>query len=202
MLCHIPALMDKGMPVSVLFTNEKGEQSALMYCELVQKARFGEAFLIKNQGCRVGAYVLGETETSPEDYYYSSKRYKDRNAAKIAVAGLHRLTKKGKSIKITPYSGEEFDILLLFLKPERAMRIIQAHAYRLGKPVELQTGGIASICGDSTAYPLKGKLGISLGCKGSRKHSRYGDDEVVVGIPFQLAHEIDDALGKIPQTKV
>ncbi len=47
---------------------------------------------------------------------------------------------------------------------------------------------------------MQGKTGISLGCKGSRKHSRYGDDEVVVGIPSELAQEIDIALGKIPET--
>ncbi len=200
MLRRIPALMDKGRPVSVVFTGEEGDHSSLLYCELIQKARFGESFLIKTQGCSVGAYVLGEVETSPEDYYYSSKRYMNRSAAKSAAAGLHRLTKKG-SIKIAPYSGENFDILLLFLKPERAMRIIQAHAYRDGIPVEFRTGGIASICGDCTAYPVQGKLGTSLGCKGSRKHSRYGDDEVVVGIPFKLACEIDEALGNIPDTK-
>ncbi len=200
MLRHIPALMDKGKPVSVIFTNADGEQSSLLYCELIQRARFGESFLIKTQGCSVGAYVLGEMETSPEDYYYSSKRYMDRSAAKSAVAGLHRTTKKG-NMKITPYSGENFDILILFLKPERAMRIIQAHAYRDGIQVEFGTGGIASICSDCTAYPVKGKLGISLGCKGSRKHSRYGDDEVVVVVPFRLAGEIDEALGNIPETQ-
>lgn len=196
MLHHICGLMDKGRPVGVLFTEEKGEDSSLLYCELIQKARFGESFLIKNQGCKVGAYVLGETKTSPEEYYYSTKRYNNRNAAKNAVANLKRLAKKGCSIKISPYSGGDFDVLLLFLKPERAMRIVQAHAYRSGKPAEFKTGGIASICSDCTAYPMLGKLGLSLGCKGSRKHSKYGDDEVVVGIPVQLASDIDDALGK------
>lgn len=192
--------MDKGSPVSVLFTGEDGERSSLLYCEIIQKARFGESFIIKTQGCKVGAYVLGETETGPEEYYSRTKRYKDRDAAKNAALGLRRLGKKGCSIKITPYSGEYFDILILFLKPERAMRIIQAYSYHGGEPVKFMTGGIASICSDCTAYPLSGKLGISLGCKGSRKHSRYGDDEVVVGIPFKLAQEIDIALGKIPET--
>ncbi len=200
MLFHIPVLMDRGKPVSVLFTEEKGNDSTLLYCELIQKARFGESFLIKNQGCRVGAYVLGETGISPEDYYYTSGRYADKNAAKNAAANLCRLAKRANSIKIAPYSGGDFDILLLFLKPERAMRIVQAHAYLTGEPVEVKTGGIASICSDCTAYPMQGKPGISLGCKGSRKHSRYGDDEVVVGIPFKLAQEIDIALGKIPET--
>ena len=200
MLKNIPGLIDKGKPVSVLFTGEKGERSSLLYCELIQKARFGESFIIKNQGCKVGAFVLGETETSPEEYYFSTKRYKDRNAAKKAAAGIQRLDKKGSSIKITPYSGRDFDVMVLFLKPERAMRIIQAYAYHSGESVKFMTGGIASICSDCTAYPLSGKLGISLGCKGSRKHSRYGDDEVVVGIPFKLANEIEEALGKIPRT--
>ncbi len=200
MLRHIPELMDKGKPISILFTEEEGEDSDLLYCELVQKARYGESFLVKSQGCSVGAFVLGDMETSPEDYYFSSKRYGSRNAARTAVSGLCRLTKRGRSIKMTPYSGVDFDVLLLFLKPERAMRLVQAYTYTNGSPAEIRTGGIASVCSDCTAYPMKGKLGISPGCKGSRKHSRYSDDELVVGIPFQLAGEIDAALGKIPET--
>jgi len=192
--------MDKGTPVSVLFTDEEGEPSLQLYCELVQKARFGESFLIQNQGCRVGAYALGDTEITPLDYYYESKRYLNRDAAKTATENLYRITTRGRSIKITPLSGEIFDIMLLFLKPERAMRIVQAQAYICGKPFEMRTGGIASICSDCTAYPFQGKIGISLGCKGSRKHSKYGDDEVVVGIPFKLAEELDEALGNIPWT--
>ncbi len=200
MLHHIPELMNKGMPVSVFFTEEVGNDSDLLYCELVQRARYGESFLVKSQGCSVGAFVLGDTETSPEDYYFSSKRYSSRGAAKTAASGLCRLAKRGRSIKIAPYSGGDFDVLLLFLKPERAMRLVQAYTYTNGSPAEIRTGGIASVCSDCTAYPMKGKLGISPGCKGSRKHSRYSDDELVVGIPFQLAHEIDVALGKIPET--
>ena len=200
MFPHILALMDKGTPVSVLFSDEEGEVSPDLYCELIQKARYGESFLIKNQGCKVGAYVLGVTEISPVDYYFNSGRYGNIDAARTATENLYRNTKKGKTIKITPFSGGKFDIMILFLKPERAMRIIQAHAFRTGKPVEIRTGGIASICSDCTAYPLQGKIGISMGCKGSRKHSKYGDDEVVVGIPFKLAKELDEALGKIPGT--
>lgn len=200
MLNHIFELMDRGKPVSVLFTEEEGKETPLLYCELIQKARFGESFLVKNQGCRVGAYVLGETETSPEEYYHGSKRYKNREAAKRAAQSLGRLARKSKSIRITPYSGRGFDVLILFLKPERAMRIVQAHAYPSGSPVEFKTGGIASICSDCTAYPMRGKLGISLGCKGSRKHSKYGEEEVMVGIPFVIAREIDSALGRIPET--
>jgi uncharacterized protein (DUF169 family) len=200
MFSNILALVDRGAPVSVLFSDEEGELSPDLYCELIQRTRSGESFLIKNQGCRVGAYVLGDTEITPLDYYYESKRYSNMDAARTATENLQRIIKKGRSIKIAPFTGDKFDIMLLFLKPERAMRIIQAQVYISGKPFEMRTGGIASICSDCTAYPLQGRVGISLGCKGSRKHSKYGDDEVVVGIPFKLAKELDEALEKIPGT--
>ena len=200
MLRNIPGLMDKGSPVSLRLTAEVGETSSLLYCELIQKARYGESFLVSTQGCKVGAYVLGETGTRPEDYYFDSGRYRNKPAAKRAVSSLHRLEKRQTSMKIAPYSGEDFDILILFLKPERAMRLIQAYTFSRGEPVEIRTGGIASVCSDCTAYPIQGKPGISLGCKGSRKHTGYADEEVVVGITFEIAGEIEEALGKIPGT--
>ncbi|MDW7726287.1 MAG: DUF169 domain-containing protein [Candidatus Methanoperedens sp.] len=201
MLKHIPALMCRGKPVSVVFTQEKGEDTDMLYCEIIQKARFGESFLIHGQGCSVGAYVLGDSENQPGDYYYESGRYVDRTAAGKAAFSLHRLRKKHSAIRIAPYPDRDFDILLLFLKPERAMRIIQALAYHDGKPVEFRTGGTASVCSECTACPVEGKTGISFGCKGSRKHSGYGDDELVVGIPFLLAWKLDEALGKIPGSR-
>lgn len=192
--------MNKGVPVAVILSNEKAEPSPLLYCELIQKARYGESFVIKNQGCKVGAFVLGEFEIAPIDYYFNSGRYASKEAARTAIDNLYRIIKKKNSIKINPYRGEGFDIMLLFLRPDRAMRIVQANSFMTGKPLNIRTGGIASICSDCTAYPLHGNIGISLGCKGGRKHSKYGEDEVVVGIPFHLAKEIEDALGKIPGT--
>jgi hypothetical protein len=37
MLRYIPGLMDKGSPVSVLFTGEIGSDSPLLYCEIYRK---------------------------------------------------------------------------------------------------------------------------------------------------------------------
>ena len=200
MLDNIIRLMEKGNPVSILISNEKGMESPLLYCELVHKARYGESFIITSQGCSICEYVFCNMENSPGDYYNRTGRYKSQEAASNAVSSLKRFEINGSSIRITPFKGEKFDVLILYLKPVRAMRIIQAHAYLEGKPVEIKTGGIASICSDCTVNPLQGELSFSLGCKGSRKHSKYGDDEVIVGIPFELAKDIDEALGKIPET--
>jgi uncharacterized protein (DUF169 family) len=200
LLDNITGLMEKGKPVSILFCNDPGTETPSLYCELTQRARYGDSIIITNQGCRVCEYVFGNTEKNPEEYYYNSGRYRNSEATSNAVSSLKRLKKRGRSIKISPYSGEKFDVLILYLKPDKAMRIIQAYAYQGGKSVEIKTGGVASICSDCTAYPMKKKLGISLGCKGSRKHSKYGDDEVVLGIPFELSKDIDEALKNIPET--
>ena len=78
-------------------------------------------FQVRTQGCKVGAYVLGETRTSPGDYYFDSGRCSNKPAAKRAVSFLQRLENRKSSIKIVPYKGGDFDILILFQKPERAM---------------------------------------------------------------------------------
>lgn len=44
------------------------EKSNFLFCELVQKARLGEAFLISGQNCSPGDYVLGFSEKSPAAY--------------------------------------------------------------------------------------------------------------------------------------
>ena len=130
--------MEKGKPVSIFFCNDPGTESSLLYCELTQRARYGDSIIITNQGCRVCEYVFGNTENTPEEYYYNSGRYRNREATSNAISSLKRL--KRSSIKISPYSGEKFDILILYLKPEKAMRIIQAYTYLEGKPVEIKTG--------------------------------------------------------------
>lgn len=178
------------------------EKSRFLFCELVQKARMGEAFLISGQSCSPGDYVLGFSEKSPAAYYLSSGRYKDLQAAENAALSLPRLKKKFCFIRVEPLSLNKgsFDVLILFLKPEKAMRIVQASAYFEGKRAVLDTMGAASICGDCTVLAYRQGMGLSFGCKGSRKHSGYGDSEVPLGLSFENAAEIEEALSKLPET--
>jgi uncharacterized protein (DUF169 family) len=94
-----------------------------------------------------------------------------------------------------------FDVLILFLKPEKAMRIVQASAYSEGKRAMLDTMGAASICGDCTVLAYRQGMGLSFGCKGSRKHSGYEDFEVPLGLSFEKAAEIEEALSNLPKTR-
>ena len=195
-MSHIPnivSLMDSGEPVCITFEDENGQDSELLYCEIVQKARYGESFLVDKQRCSAGEYVLGATEKSPADYYLHSGRYANREIAEKAASALPRVKRNYTSIRIEPLSHNagNFDVLLLYLKPEAVMRIIQAYAYHSGGGPGFSSIGAASICGDCTATPLKSGIGLSYGCKGSRKHSHYTHDEIPVGISRDLPEKIE-----------
>lgn len=202
-LPNISSLMDTGEPVCVTFDPcADGEPSELLYCELNQKARHGDSFSVSAQGCPVGAYVLGVSDDAPHEYYFKSGRYADIQTARRAANSLPRVVKTYRSIRIEPLSVNNgtFDVLILYLKPERAMRIIQAHSYASGARAVVDTLGAASVCGDCTALAQEKGLVLSFGCKGSRKHSEYGDDEVPLGIGFEFVEMIEKGLGEIPGT--
>lgn len=200
---NIKNLMDDGEPVCVSFESGPGEESDLLYCEMIQKARYGESFLVSAQRCPAGAYVLGKSDKPPHEYYLRSGRYIDEEVAMKASGSLPRVKREYRSIRIRPLSKTEgkFDVLLLYLTPERAMRVVQALAYSSGERVTMDTIGAASICADCTAVPLSEGIGLSFGCKGSRKHSGYRDSEVPVGMGFDVIRKVEEGLENIPGTR-
>ncbi|WP_235856212.1 DUF169 domain-containing protein [Methanolobus halotolerans] len=186
----------------ITFENEKGTSSELLYCEIVHRARYGESFLIEKQRCSAGDHILGKTSRSPADYYLRAGRYRDMETAIRAADSLLCIEKEYRSIRIEPLSvsKNDPDVFLLFLRPESAMRILQAYAYHFGKGPDTTGIGAASICCDCTARPLTQGLGMSFGCKGSRKHSDYADTEVPLGISRDIIQKIEEGLEKTPDT--
>jgi uncharacterized protein (DUF169 family) len=79
------------------------------------------------------------------------------------------------------------------------MRLVQAMSYHNGQPLVFSNSGTVSVCGECTVTPFNTKrLCLSIGCKGSRKHSRYTEDEMVIGIPRILVNDINVGLASIP----
>ncbi|MCL7475960.1 MAG: DUF169 domain-containing protein [Methanosarcinales archaeon] len=203
-IAKFKTFMDCGFPVGVIFLSEGiAHPTEKLFCELIQQARKGETITFSEQGCPVGAYVLGRDAPRPDEYYFNSGRYRNKESAVRAAEALPRLEARYRSVQIFPLIEKipDFDILLLFLSPEKAMRLVQAFSYHDGQPLTFITGGTASICGDCTAAPANtGRIGVSLGCKGSRKHSKYGENELIVAVPFNLCKEICEGLLAIPGT--
>ncbi len=201
---RLAGLMEKGEPVCVTFSDDDAPEGCdLLYCELVMKARYGETFHISSQSCSVGEFILGNTNIVPDAYYFKSGRYIDPDAARNAAMTLPRRNRPYRSIRIEPLSRcrRPFDILILYLIPEKAMRVIQALAYNTGERVHISNIGAASICGDSTVLAHERGLALSFGCKGSRKHSNYPDDELPLGIRADLVEKIEKGLEMIPDTR-
>ena len=199
---NIIALMDSGFPVGVRFTQTgPASRTDQLFCELVQQARHGETISFSVQSCPVGAYVLGKDAPRPDEYYFTSGRYINKAAAAQAADSLPRLDTRYNFVELFPVKQDQvnFDVLLLFLNPARAMRIVQAMSYHNGQPLAFSNSGTASVCGECTVTPFNTKrLCLSIGCKGSRKHSRYTEDEMVVGIPHILVNDINEGLAAIP----
>ena len=199
---NITALMDNGYPVGVKFTRTgPASETDKLFCELVQQARHGETISFSAQGCPVGAYVLGRDTPRPTDYYFSSGRYISKAAAAQAASSLPHLDAQYNFVELFPVKQDqvEFDVLLLFLNPARAMRLVQAMSYHNGQPLVFSNSGTVSVCGECTVTPFNTKrLCLSIGCKGSRKHSRYTEDEMVIGIPRILVNDINVGLASIP----
>ncbi|HIH44399.1 MAG TPA: protein clustered with O-phosphoseryl-tRNA(Cys) synthetase [Candidatus Methanoperedenaceae archaeon] len=195
-------LMERGSPVCVSLSHEDAPTTDALFCELVQRARYGESFHISSQGCPVGSYILGKSDASPRDYYAASGRYRDKRAAGRAANVLPRLQRSYTSIRIFPYGDSpEFLAVILFLRPAKAMLVVQALSFNDGRRVVCANGGTASVCGDCTAYPIEThRAGISVGCRGSRKHSGYGDEEMVVGVPHTLVEKIESGLERLLMT--
>ncbi|MDA0525820.1 DUF169 domain-containing protein [Methanococcoides alaskense] len=204
MFTEIAKLMDDGKPVCVTFQEgDIGEEYDLLYCEMITKARKGDIFLASSQSCPPGKYVLSTSEDKPDKYYLASGRYIDAETAQKATSALPRIKKKYDHIRIEPLSENngEFDVIILYLKPEMAMRVVQALAYNDGERVSIDTFGAASICGDCTALAIEKGVGLSYGCKGSRKHSEYDDNEIPIGIDLENAKKIEKGLNNIPETR-
>jgi len=199
---NITALMDSGYPVGVKFTQTgPASETDKLFCELVQQARHGETISFSAQGCPVGAYVLGRDNPKPTDYYFSSGRYINKAAAAQAAGSLPCLDTQHNVVKLFPIKQDqvEFDVMLMFLNPARAMRLVQAMSYHNGQPLVFSNSGTVSVCGECTVTPFNTKrLCLSIGCKGSRKHSRYTEDEMVIGIPRTLVNDINVGLASIP----
>lgn len=199
---NIISLMDSGNPVGVKFTtNGPASQTDRLFCELVQQARYGETISFSVQGCPVGAYVLGRDTPRPDEYYFTSGRYISKAAAAKAASSLPHLDRRYNFVELFPVKQDQvkFDVLLLFLNPARAMRLVQAVSYHDGHALIFINSGTASVCGECTVTPFNTKrLCLSVGCKGSRKHSRYAEDEMLAGIPQILINNINEGLAFTP----
>lgn len=167
------------------------------HCQMITKAMDeGAQFytLEADHACKGGAAALGLREMEPVlrsgEFYFKLKGFKTQDAAKQTMDRIPLLEPGStKAVLYAPLEKATFepDVIVTMATPRQAMQIVQALLYEEGGRVESGFSGRQSLCADCVAEPSRTKkLGISVGCSGSRKNAGIKDSEMIIGIPFAL----------------
>jgi uncharacterized protein (DUF169 family) len=181
-------------------------ERGMKHCQMVDRVRrSGEEFyaLLDDQTCKGGAAALGLGHMPPKlasgDFYYEKlKNFKTLEAAQTTIEKIPMLEAESMAGTIyAPLESASFvpDVVVIICSPKQMMLLTQAILYNEGGRVEAEFAGKQSLCSDAVAEPyLSGKMGITVGCSGSRKHTNIADSELTVGIPAKLLKDLVEGL--------
>jgi uncharacterized protein (DUF169 family) len=154
------------------------------YCEYVRRASQGEFLKIKKGdfSCHTGNITLG---------------FKKSDSLELTM----KLDSKGlKFIYLFPINKcvpEDYDSIILVLKPSICMKLIQAYVRLYNKPLKITCGAINGVCSEVTAHVIKrNEVNFSFLCPNSRKSGLFNECELLCGIPRKMTYELIDEIIK------
>ncbi len=178
----------------------------MKHCQMVDRVRSsGEEFyaLLDDQTCKGGAAALGlghmpQKLASGDFYYEKLKHFKTLEAAQKTIEKIPMVEAESMSGTVyAPLESASFvpDVVVIICTPKQMMLLTQAILYNEGGRVEAEFAGKQSICSDAVAEPyLTGKMGITVGCSGSRRYTNIEDSELTVGLPAKLLKDLVEGL--------
>lgn len=199
-------LIPKGgqIPPGIKKVNE-----AMRHCQLVDRVRrTGEEFytLGEDQMCKGGAGAMGLGEipskvASGEFYYEKLKQFSTQDAAKRTIDKVTKLPPNStEAVLYSPLEKTSFtpDVIVIICNPKQVMLLTQAFVYKIGGRLEASFAGKQSLCSDGVVQVYKeGKIGVTVGCSGSRSYTKIADEEMIMGVPVELLADVVSGLQKI-----
>lgn len=199
-------LIPKGgeIPEGIKITDEN-----MTHCQFVDKARrTREEFYTLNENhiCKVGAGAMGlgaipEDLVSGELYYKEFELFSTLGASRRTVEMTPALQSDStKAVLYSPLEKTSFipDVIMVVGNPRQMMLLTQAAMYRLGGRLETNFAGTQSVCSDGVVQTYKeGKIGVTIGCTGSRAYATLTDEEMIMGIPIELLADVVSGLRQI-----
>ena len=213
----VECLKLKTSPVAVKLI-PKGEEipagirkvdDAMRHCQLVDRVRrTGEEFytLGEDQMCKggTGAMGLGEIPAkvaSGEFYYKGLKQFSTQDAARRTVEMVPALPPNStEAVLYAPLEKTSFipDVVVVICNPRQIMLLTQAFVFKEGGRLEASFAGKQSLCSDGVVQVYKeGKIGVTVGCSGSRTYTKITDEEMIMGIPVAFLADIATGLNEI-----
>jgi uncharacterized protein (DUF169 family) len=155
----------------------------------------------ENCTCRVGRYIAGWEPLSPEELpsiFLDSGAYESKEVAEASVIRLPRPTRRGSFLILGPLDkfGTNPDVVLFFVNPEQADRILGLVSYKGAQPIVHYP--ITTTCSTIT-YPLaEGKPDINFISVFERQRGEWSPNELVVALPFS---EFQTVVENIPHSR-
>lgn len=202
-------LKRKPVGIKILYSKEEYEKFPfeestykMSYCVYVEKATRGMALKhsLKNHYCDGATtafnleYPSDRIESGEE--YFSYGLYKTRAAAKRlrdGVQGIYRQNIEVYGIATGPLESfeEAPDIVILICNPYQIMRIEQGAVYKTGERLHFSSAAMQGICSEVTVEPyLTGRINISTLCPSTRHLAKWREEDMAVGIPYELLDDI------------
>jgi uncharacterized protein (DUF169 family) len=200
------ALLPKGEEIP---ENIQKIDQAMRHCQMMDRVRkTREEFYatLEDESCKGGAGALGLGKMPPnvasgEFYYGTLKHFKSLEASKRTIEKVPRIDAESKIASIyAPLESASFmpDVVVIICSPKQVMLLTQAILYNEGGRVEAEFAGKQSLCSDAVAQPyLTGKMGITVGCTGTRTYTGMQESELTVGIPAKLLKDVLEGLRAI-----
>jgi uncharacterized protein (DUF169 family) len=200
------ALLPKGAEIPDKI--QKVDQ-AMRHCQLMDRVRkTREEFYatLEDESCKGGAGALGLGKMPPnvasgEFYYGTLKHFRSLEAAKRTIEKVPVIEAGSKIASLyAPLESASFmpDVVVIICTPKQVMLLTQAILYNEGGRLEAEFAGKQSLCSDAVAQPyLTGKMGITVGCSGSRTYTGIQESELTVGIPAKLLKNLVEGLRAI-----
>jgi len=204
-------------PVAVRFITESEEvpdnytdDYNLSFCQFLMMAQWGYQLFadLYNVSCPNGAAALG-FRPLPEEIRNGQVTldmgvYSSPTEGARVSALTPRLEKgKYKGILVSPLAKAEFEphVVVFQGRPFNMMWLIAGENYQRGTRLNFSTALCQGTCVDAVIVPfLNEDINLSLACYNSRNATDIGEDEILIGVPYQHLEDIVYALPRLKES--
>ena len=200
--------------ITLLFSKEDYDaypveeiQSATSYCVMVKQAVTKGTALkccLKHHKCdgATTAFALEESTEWIESgrEYFSYQLYSSVAVARRmreGIKSLHRMPVSTYGLAIVPLRKclQTPDVVIVMTNALQAMRFVQGYEYFTGKKPIIDMGAMQGMCSELTVSPyLTGEMNVSVLCPSTRMQCKWNENDMAVGIPFELFEMITNGV--------